>query len=111
MWRFIIAFLLLALAIICIDATVCQSALTVKTICSLSTLPILNILPAVRSRLECAVACSQDTACKSSLFDSFGVCRTFSDYSTFEQCASEDFYFPVFEVCKVDTFRTNTLMF
>ena len=78
---------------------------------SLSTLPIFNILPAISSRIECAVACSQDTACKSSLFDSFGVCRTFSDYSTFEQCASEDFYFQVFEVCNVDTFRSNALKF
>ena len=79
-------------------AILCESTMMVKSICVMSSVPILNVLPTVRSKLQCAVACSQHDACKSSVFDIDGVCRTYTDYAMYGECASEKFYIPVFEV-------------
>ena len=98
MWLITLSLLLLALGIRYNYAIVCESTLMVKTICPMSNVPMLDILPAIRSKLECAVACSQDDACKSSVFGADGVCRTYSDYAMYVECASEKFYMPVYEV-------------
>ena len=79
-------------------ASLCETDLREKRTCSFDAVPIQNILPSIRSKLECAVACSQDSDCKASMYDDTGMCYTLPGYTGYTECNTEQFYMPVFEV-------------
>ena len=79
-------------------ASLCETDLREKRTCSFDAVPIQNILPSIRSKLECAVACSQDSDCKASMYDDTGMCYTLSGYTGYTECSIEQFYMPVFKV-------------
>ena len=77
----------------------CDALFKVKSVCGSSYGPPLKIYTNNQSKAKCAVACSQDTSCYSSVYDDIThVCQIFPDYHVVGGCATAEYYSAVFQV-------------
>ena len=83
----------------CCQANLCDSVYKVKSVCNMNYGTALSTYTNFRGRAWCTVACSQDSACMSSVYDTVaGTCQTFSEYKRIDLCVTEEYYTAVFEV-------------
>ena len=80
-------------------ANTCNAFFKVKSVCGTTYGTPLKIYTDNQSKAKCAVACSQDTSCYSSVYDGVTrVCQIFSDYHTVGDCVTQEYYSAVFQV-------------
>ena len=95
--------LIVSILILCVIsysyANTCNAFFKVKSICNTNYGTPLRRYTDNQSKAKCALACSQDASCFSSVFDSHtGVFQTFPEYKSLGECVTEEFYSAVFQV-------------
>ena len=77
----------------------CNAFFKVKSVCGTTHGTPLKIYTDNQSNAKCAVACSQDASCYSSVYDGVTrICQIYSDYHTDGECATQEYYSAVFQV-------------
>ena len=90
-------------------AVTCNAFFKVKSVCGTTYGPPLKVYTDNQSKAKCAVACSQDASCYSSVYDEISkVCQIFPDYYTVGECATAEYYSAVFQVRQWPEFMLNS---